>query len=150
MDVSELFPNLATCVDDISFVKSVVTENGNHPAATFLMNTGLVLPGRPSVGAWVTYGLGSENRNLPGFVVLPDYRALPFSGSQQWGPGFLPASYQGTMMQWKGDPVERSASAIGVDRAKSQRADGVIAQLQPRVPGEELHESRPAGSHRRL
>jgi hypothetical protein len=105
MDVSELLPNLATCVDDISFVKSVVTENGNHPAATFLMNTGLVLPGRPSVGAWVTYGLGSENKNLPGFVVLPDYRALPFSGSQQWGPGFLPASYQGTMMQWKGDPV---------------------------------------------
>ena len=105
MDVSELLPNLATCVDDLSFVKSVVTENGNHPAATFLMNTGLVLPGRPSVGAWVTYGLGSENKNLPGFVVLPDYRALPFSGSQQWGPGFLPASYQGTMMQWKGDPV---------------------------------------------
>lgn len=105
MDVSELLPNLATCVDDLAFVKSVVTENGNHPAATFLMNTGLVLPGRPSVGAWVTYGLGSENKNLPGFVVLPDYRALPFSGSQQWGPGFLPASYQGTMMQWKGDPV---------------------------------------------
>ena len=69
------------------------------------MNTGLVLPGRPSVGAWVTYGLGSENRIFPAFVVLPDYRALPFSGSQQWGPGFLPASYQGTMMQWKGDPV---------------------------------------------
>lgn len=105
MDVSELLPHIATCVDDLAFVKSVVTENGNHPAATFLMNTGLVLPGRPSVGSWVTYGLGSENQNLPGFVVLPDYRALPFSGSQQWGPGFLPASYQGTMMQWKGQPV---------------------------------------------
>lgn len=105
MDVSELLPNLATCVDDLAFVKSVVTENGNHPAATFLMNTGLVLPGRPSVGSWLTFGLGTENQNLPGFVVLPDYRALPFSGSQQWGPGFLPASYQGTMMQWKGDPI---------------------------------------------
>lgn len=103
--VSELFPHLATCVDDIAFVKSVVTENGNHPAATFLMNTGFVLPGRPSIGAWTTFGLGTSNANLPGFVVLPDYRALPFSGSQQWGPGFLPASYQGTMMQWKGDPI---------------------------------------------
>jgi len=104
-DVSELLPHLATCVDDLALVKSVVTENGNHPAATFLMNTGFVLPGRPSVGAWTTFGLGTENQNLPGFVVLPDYRALPFSGSQQWGPGFLPASYQGTMMQWKGDPI---------------------------------------------
>jgi hypothetical protein len=105
MDVSELFPHLATCVDDMTFVKTITGENGNHPAATFLMNTGLVLPGRPSVGAWVGYGLGTENQNLPGFVVLPDYRALPFSGSQQWGAGFLPASYQGTMMQWKGDPI---------------------------------------------
>ena len=103
--VSELLPHLATCVDDLAIVRSIVTENGNHPAATFLMNTGHVLPGRPSVGAWVTYGLGTENQNLPGFVVLPDFRSIPFSGSQQWGPGFLPASYQGTMMQWKGDPV---------------------------------------------
>jgi hypothetical protein len=103
--VSELLPHLATCVDDLAFVRSIVTENGNHPAATFLMNTGHVLPGRPSVGAWVTYGLGTENQNLPGFVVLPDFRSIPFSGTQQWGPGFLPASYQGTMMQWKGDPV---------------------------------------------
>ncbi|MFN3326995.1 MAG: DUF1501 domain-containing protein [Bryobacteraceae bacterium] len=104
-DVSELFPHLAKHVDELALVKSIVTENGNHPAATFLMNTGLVLPGRPSVGSWVTYGLGSENNSLPGFVVLPDYRALPFSGSQQWGPGFLPASYQGTMMHWKGNPI---------------------------------------------
>ena len=103
--VSELLPHLATCVDDLAIVRSIVTENGNHPAATFLMNTGHVLPGRPSVGAWVTYGLGTENQNLPGFVVLPDFRSIPFSGTQQWGPGFLPASYQGTMMQWKGDPV---------------------------------------------
>jgi hypothetical protein len=105
-DVSELFPNLATCVDDLSFVRSIQTENGNHPAAVFLMNTGVTMPGRPSVGAWVTYGLGSSNENLPGFVVLPDFRAIAFSGSQQWGSGFLPAAYQGTMFRWKGDPVQ--------------------------------------------
>lgn len=122
MDVSELLPHLATCVDDLAFVKSIVTENGNHPAATFLMNTGLVLPGRPSVGSWVTYGLGTENQNLPAFVVLPDYRALPFSGSQQWGPGFLPASYQGTVMQWKGDPVNdlKPASSLSEADATAQ------------------------------
>ena len=88
MDVSSLFPNVATCVDDLAFVRSIQTENGNHPAAVFLMNTGVVIPGKPSIGAWVTYGLGTENQNLPAFVVLPDFRSLPFSGSQQWGPGF--------------------------------------------------------------
>jgi hypothetical protein len=104
-DVSSLFPHLATCVDDLAFVRSVQTENGNHPAAVFLMNTGVVIPGKPSVGAWTTFGLGTENQNLPAFVVLPDFRSLPFSGSQQWGPGFLPASYQGTVLRWKGDPI---------------------------------------------
>src|SRR4051794_27852249 len=105
MDVSSLFPHVATCVDDIAFVRSVQTENGNHPASVFLMNTGVVIPGKPSLGAWLTYGLGTENQNLPAFVVLPDFRSLPFSGSQQWGPGFLPASYQGTVLRWKGDPI---------------------------------------------
>ena len=105
MDVSSLFPHLSECVDDMAFVRSVQTENGNHPAAVFLMNTGVVIPGRPSVGAWVTYGLGTENQNLPAFVVLPDFRSLPFSGSQQWGSGFLPASYQGTILRWKGEAI---------------------------------------------
>lgn len=105
MDVSSLFPHVAECVDDLAFVRSIQTENGNHPAAVFLMNTGIVIPGKPSVGAWATYGLGTENQNLPAFVVLPDFRSIPFSGSQQWGPGFLPASYQGTVLRWKGDPI---------------------------------------------
>ena len=96
MEVSELFPHLAACVDDMAFVRSIQAENGNHPAAVFLMNTGSVIPGNPSVGAWSTFGLGTANQSLPGFVVLPDFRALPFSGSQQWGSGFLPAGYQGT------------------------------------------------------
>src|SRR4051795_2690739 len=81
MDVSDLFPHTATCVDDMAFVRSVQAENGNHPAAVFLMDTGSVIPGNPSVGAWVTYGLGTENQILPGFVVLPDFRSITFSGS---------------------------------------------------------------------
>jgi hypothetical protein len=121
MDVSSLFPHVAECVDDMAFVRSVQTENGNHPAAVFLMNTGFVIPGRPSAGAWVTYGLGTENQNLPAFVVLPDFRSLPFSGSQQWGSGFLPASYQGTVLRWKGDPIydlAPPASVSSQDQAK--------------------------------
>ncbi|MFN7921917.1 MAG: DUF1501 domain-containing protein [Bryobacteraceae bacterium] len=113
-DVSELYPNVAKHVDKMAFVRSIQTENGNHPAAVFLMNTGVVMPGKPSMGAWVAYGLGSENRNLPGFVVLPDFRALPFSGSQQWGSGFLPASHQGTMLRWKGEPILNLRPAEGV------------------------------------
>src|SRR5215468_2370709 len=105
-DVSSLFPHTATCVDDMAFVRSIQTENGNHPAAVFLMNTGVVIPGKPSMGSWITYGLGTENQNLPAFVVLPDFRSLPFSGSQQWGSGFLPAAYQGTMLRWKGEVIQ--------------------------------------------
>jgi hypothetical protein len=65
-----------------------------------------VIPGNPSMGAWITFGLGTENQSLPGFVVLPDFRSMPFSGSQQWGSGFLPAAFQGTMLRWKGDPIQ--------------------------------------------
>ena len=125
MDVSELFPHLATCVDDMAFVRSIQAENGNHPAAVFLMNTGMVMPGSPSVGAWCTYGLGTGNQNLPGFVVLPDFRALPFSGSQQWGAGYLPAAYQGTMLRWKGEPIRDLKPPPGVTPER-QAAEGAL------------------------
>ena len=104
-EVSDLFPNIATCVDDMAVVRSVQADNGNHPAAVFQIDTGFVTPGNPSVGAWLTYGLGTENQNLPAFVALPDFRSMPFSGSQQWGSGFLPASYQGTVLRWKGEAI---------------------------------------------
>lgn len=121
-DVSSLFPHMAECVDDLAFVRSIQTENGNHPAAVFLMNTGSVIPGKPSMGAWTTFGLGTENQNLPAFVVLPDFRSLPFSGSQQWGPGFLPASHQGTVLRWKGDPILDLTPPAGV-RPEAQDAE---------------------------
>jgi hypothetical protein len=119
MDVSDLFPHLATCVDDMAFVRSVQTESGNHPAAVFAMNTGSPFPGHPSVGAWTTFGLGSENQNLPAFAVLPDFRSVPFSGSQQWGSGFLPSSYQGTVLRWKGQPI-RDLKPPGTITAEAQ------------------------------
>jgi hypothetical protein len=123
MEVSDLLPNLATCVDDMAFVRSVQADNGNHPAAVFQMNTGFVTPGNPSLGAWLSYGLGTENQNLPAFVALPDFRSIPFSGSQQWGSAFLPASYQGTVLRWKGDPIRdlRSPAGLSLEAQQQQR-----------------------------
>ncbi|MEP6670129.1 MAG: DUF1501 domain-containing protein [Chthoniobacter sp.] len=94
--MSDLFPQLATCVDDIGFIHSMQSKSALHGPAMFMANTGFILPGFPSMGAWVTYGLGSESDNLPSFVVLPDPRGLPPGGVINWGAGFLPAVYQGT------------------------------------------------------
>jgi len=121
-DVAELFPNLATCVDDMAVVRSIQADNGNHPAAVFQIDTGFVTPGSPSVGAWLTYGLGSENQNLPAFVALPDFRSIPFSGAQQWGSGFLPASYQGTVLRWKGEAIRNLRPPEGLSE-EAQRSE---------------------------
>lgn len=97
--VSGLLPNLATCVDDMAFIYSMVSKSNVHGPATFMQNTGFVLPGFPSAGAWVSYGLGSLNENLPTFVVLPDSRGVPPNGPGNWSAGFLPASHQGTTVK---------------------------------------------------
>ena len=97
--VSDLLPHLAGCVDDIAFLPAMVSKSNVHGPATFLQTTGFVLPGFPSVGAWVSYGLGSLNDDLPTFVVLPDSRGLPPNGPANWGAGFLPAEHQGTTVK---------------------------------------------------
>ena len=97
--MSDLFPRLATCVDDMAFVHSMHSKSALHGPAMFMMNSGFILPGFPSMGAWVTYGLGSEVDKLPAYVVLPDPRGLPPGGVLNWGAGFLPAKQQGTTMQ---------------------------------------------------
>jgi hypothetical protein len=96
--VSSLFPHLAECVDDMCFIHSMNSKSNVHGPAIFLMNSGFVLPGFPSMGSWVTYGLGTENKNLPAFVVLPDPRGFPMNGPINWGAGFLPATFQGTAL----------------------------------------------------
>ena len=94
LEVSEIFPKVAERIDDICVIRSCWSDNGNHGPSLLMMNCGHTLPGRPSMGSWLTYGLGSENRNLPGFVVLcPGY---PVLGPQLWSSAFLPASRQGT------------------------------------------------------
>lgn len=105
MDVSDLFPNIAQHVDDIAFIRSMNATSPAHGPALFQMNTGSILAGHPSVGSWVTYGLGSENENLPGFIVFTDYRGGPINGPPNWSNGFLPASYQGTQFRDTGTPI---------------------------------------------
>lgn len=96
---SSLLPHLATCVDDMAFVYSMVAKSNVHGPATFMQNTGFVLPGFPAMGAWVSYALGSMNDNLPTFVVLPDSRGFAPNGPSNWTSGFLPAAHQGTLIR---------------------------------------------------
>ena len=97
--VSSLVPHLASCVDDIAFMHSMISKSNVHGPATFMQNTGFVLPGFPAMGAWISYGLGSMNKDLPTFVVLPDSRGFAPNGAGNWSAGFLPAAHQGTMIR---------------------------------------------------
>jgi uncharacterized protein (DUF1501 family) len=114
--VSNLLPHLTTIVDDCAFVKSVHTNHFNHAPAQVFMNTGHTIVGRPSMGSWLTYGLGSESSDLPGFVVLISGKIDPGAGSACWSSGFLPTTYQGVEFRSKGDPVLCVSNPDGVDR----------------------------------
>jgi hypothetical protein len=103
--VSDLFPNLATCVDDIAFLHSMTADSPIHGSAILQMNTGKILSGNPCMGSWVNYGLGSVNENLPGFVVMLDPTGGPISGAKNWSSGYMPASFQGTVLRSAGDPI---------------------------------------------
>jgi hypothetical protein len=105
MDVSDLFPHLAKHVDDIAFLRSVIGRSNDHVMASYELATGTVRMGAPSVGSWVTYGLGSENQNLPAYVVIYDARGGPFGGPSNWSAGYMPAVYQGTIFRSSGDPI---------------------------------------------
>ena len=104
-EVSSLFPNIAQCVDDLCFVRSFYTDSTVHAPAMYQVNTGRVLMGYPSMGSWVTYGLGSESENLPAYVVMPQPEGTPEGGTPCWGAGFLPAVYQGTVFRSGASPI---------------------------------------------
>ena len=97
--ISDLLPHIASCVDDIAFIPSMVARSNVHGPATFMQNTGFVLPGFPAMGAWINYGLGSITDNLPAFVVIPDSRGYAPNGPANWSAAFLPASHQGTTIR---------------------------------------------------
>jgi hypothetical protein len=114
--LSEHLPHLSTVVDELSFLKAVTTDQFNHAPAQLLMQTGSARLGRPSMGSWVTYGLGTENQNLPGFVVLTSGGKFPDAGKSVWGSGFLPSVYQGVQCRSEGDPVLFINDPHGMDR----------------------------------
>src|SRR5208337_1255666 len=97
--VSDLFPHLATCVDDIAFLHSMTADSPIHGSAMLQMNTGKILSGSPCMGSWINYGLGTSNQNLPGFVVMLDPTGGPISGAKNWTSGYMPASFQGTIFR---------------------------------------------------
>ena len=105
IEVSEIMPHLAGCVDHLTMVRSMFTEHINHEPALWMMHTGRTLPGRPSIGAWTTFGLGTENQNLPAYVVLDDPLGLPIDGIRNWSSAWLPPVYQGTRFRAEGTPV---------------------------------------------
>ncbi len=123
VEICELFPQIGSVADEICWVRSMTTEAINHDPAHMFMNTGSQIAGRPSMGAWLTYGLGSEAENLPGFVVLTSLgrggQNQPIA-ARQWAPGFLPSRFQGVHLRGKGDPVMYLGSPAGVTREQQQ------------------------------
>jgi hypothetical protein len=127
--VSDLFPHLGRCVDDIAFVHSMYAESPLHGSAMLMMNSGRILSGAPCLGSWVTYGLGSENENLPGFVVMLDRTGGPISGAKNWSSGFMPAIYQGTVLRPAGEPILDLEMPAGMTMQEQRRIlDALRAQ----------------------
>ncbi len=140
--VSELFPHLSQHVDKMAFVHSAYAKSNNHSPALFMANTGFTQMGYPCVGSWVTYGLGSESRELPAFVVMsdPKGRGQPKGHSQNWGAGFLPSVYQGTWLKPNGDPIDNLNRPSGLNASRQRNQLDLLAQLnqlhQDANPGE--------------
>jgi len=140
--VSDLLPHLASCVDDITFVHSMAGRSNNHTPATFLANSGFTMNGYPSLGAWLSYGLGSMNEDLPAFVVLPDPRGLPAGGAINWSAGFLPATHQGTAFRTTSkEPIADLNIPDGVSPAARQTSLKLLARMN-----HEFAESNPGDS----
>ncbi|MCB9882354.1 MAG: DUF1501 domain-containing protein [Planctomycetes bacterium] len=115
--VSEIFPNLARHVDDMAFIHSMYAESPIHGSAMLMMNSGNLLSGYPALGSWVNYGLGTRNPNLPGFVVMLDKTGGPISGAKNWSNGFMPASFQGTVLRSQGTPILDLVPPEGMTRS---------------------------------
>lgn len=128
-ELSTLLPHLSTVVDDVAIVKSLHTTQFNHAPAQIFMNTGHQIPGRPSMGAWLTYGIGTENKDLPGFVVLLSGKNAPDGGRACWGPGFLPSTYQGVEFRRSGDPVLFISNPDGVTAESRRRSLNILKDL---------------------
>ncbi len=128
--VSDLIPHLAELTDDIAFVHSLTSTSNTHGPAENFLSTGTQLDGFPSLGSWTSYALGTENQNLPAYVAIPDPRGVPQNGSNNWGPGFLPAAFQGTPVSSK-SPI-RHLSSPGVSDAADQASRSLLKRMNER------------------
>jgi hypothetical protein len=138
MPVSDLLPNIGRHADDLALIRSMTSESNNHVPAVYFMLSGSILAGRPGLGSWITYGLGSENRNLPGFVVMTDPRALVGGGAGNWSSGFLPSNFQGVPFRSAGLPVLNLKPAADQTDAQQRQTLDLLGKLN-----DEFLRSRP-------
>src|SRR5438270_11182022 len=141
LEISSLFPHTARFADDLCVLRSMYTDTAAHASGCLQMNTGSVLIGKPSLGAWLSYGLGADNQNLPSFIVMTDPRGGPISGPSNWTAGYMPAAYQGTLFRGKGTPLLDLATPPGTTDRRQRQALDLLQQLN-----EEHLQSRPRES----
>jgi hypothetical protein len=134
--ISDRLPHLARCADDLCVVKSMHTDQFNHGPAQMLMHTGMATAGGASFGSWSLYGLGSENDNLPGFIVLTSGGKNPDAGKSVWGSGYLPSVYQGVQCRSSGEPVLFLQNPPGIDRSQRRRSLDALAEINARTAAE--------------
>ncbi len=134
--LSDRLPHFASVVDDVCFIKSMHTDQFNHGPAQLLVHTGSQNPGAPSIGAWATYGLGTENQNLPGFIALTSGGRNPDAGKSVWGAGYLPSVYQGVQCRSEGEPVLFLGNPEGISRPLRRRSLDAIDRLNQAISAE--------------
>jgi hypothetical protein len=127
--ISDWLPHLSTCADELAVIRSCVADGLNHSGGVCQMNTGSTLAGRPSLGSWVSYGLGTENANLPAFVVLQDNPATPVNGPRNWGAGFMPAVYQGVRLQSGAEPIPNLSTPQSVGEARQKEKLALLEEM---------------------
>jgi hypothetical protein len=129
LEMSSLFPHTARFADDLCVIRSLYTDTAAHASGCLQMNTGSVVIGKPSLGAWLSYGLGNESDSLPSFVVMTDPRGGPISGASNWGTGFMPAAFQGTLFRSKGSPLLDLATPEGTSPRSQRHTLDLIQEL---------------------
>lgn len=129
LPISSLYPHLSQHADDLCVVRSLYTDTAAHASGCLQMNTGEVRIGKPCLGSWLSYGLGTLNQNLPAFVVMTDPRGGPISGASNWTAGYMPAAYQGTLFRSEGDPLLDLATPKGVSKQEQRRSLDLLKEL---------------------
>lgn len=141
IEISDLLPNIAECADDICVLRGCHGDSVNHPQSVYQMNTGSILMGRPSVGSWLAYGLGSENQNMPAFIVMLQEGGSGIKGGPPaWGSGYLPATYQGTTMRAGANPILHLRPPTGMSASRQRGVLDIVQRLNQQHLGDRDHE----------